>query len=456
VAFLDELAALVGPQYVRSRIGERMAYAYDATGEKHLPDAVVMPGSAAAVSAVLAVACRHGVPIVPRGAGTNLSGGTVPVRGGLVLNLTRMNRILAVDAEQRRAEVEPGVVNLQLNRQLAPLGLHFAPDPSSMKISTIGGNIAENAGGPHCLKYGVTTGHLLAVQLALHDGSLVELAEDDTYDLRALICGSEGTLGVVTRATVRLTPLPKAARTLLAVFDDLDRSCRTVSAIIGARIVPAALELMDRQNLALTRANGFGNYPEGAEAALIIEVDGDPEDLDEETDRIVAICRGEGAVAIQTAADEAERAAIWLGRRSNYGILASTSPYLWTQDVTVPRNRLPEMLREVLAIAARHGLQILTVAHAGDGNLHPLIPYNPGDPDETARVRQADLEILTACVRLGGSITGEHGIGIDKLAGMSLMFSRPQLDLMERVRQVFDPEGRVNPGKVIPARKGGW
>lgn len=456
MAFTDELQAVVGAQFVLSRLGERRAYAYDATGEKQMPDAVILPGSAAEVAACLRIAKKHGVPIVPRGAGTNLSGGTVPVQGGLVVNLTRMNRILEIDLPNRRATVEPGIINLKLNDALRPLGYCFAPDPSSHKVSTIGGNIAENAGGPHCLKYGVTTSHIHAVQLALEDGELVELTDEDAYDLRALVCGSEGTLGVVTSATVRLSPLPKGARTLLAIFDDLDRSCQAVSAIIAARIIPAAMELMDRQNVELTRASGFGAYPEGAEAALVIEVDGDPEDLDDEAERIAAICRSKGAVQVRTASDQAEQDSLWLGRRANFGVLARTSPYIWTQDVTVPRNRLPEMFREVYAIAARHGLRILTVAHAGDGNLHPSIPFNPHDQDERERVRQADLEIVAACVRLGGSISGEHGIGTDKLEGMRLMFTQEQMDLMMQVRRVFDPHERMNPGKVIPTPKGGY
>jgi glycolate oxidase len=456
MAFLDELQAVLGTNSVHSRLGERMAYAYDATGEKHLPEAVALPTTAEQVAACLRIAKQHAVPVVPRGAGTNLSGGTLPVVGGLVLNLIRMNRIRSIDVARRRADVEPGVVNLALNQALHPLGYHFAPDPSSMKISTVGGNIAENAGGPHCLKYGVTSGHVIAVQLATADGDLVELGEDDAYDLRGLICGSEGTLGVVTRATVRITPLPKAARTLLAVFDDLDRCCRTVSAIIAAQIIPAAMELMDRGNLDLTRDAGLYAFPEGAEAALIIEVDGDPEDLPEESERIEEICWASGATAVRSAADEAERAAIWLGRRSNYGVLARTSPYILTQDVTVPRNRLPEMLREVLEIGARHGVRILTVAHAGDGNLHPTIPFNMHDPDQRERVHRADLEILAACVRLGGSISGEHGIGIEKLAGMNLMFGPSQLAFMDRIRQVFDPSKQLNPGKLLPAPKGGY
>lgn len=453
---LEELRAALGPDAVRTAPAERMSYSYDATGEKHLPDAVLMLSSTQQVATALRIAAAHGTPVVARGAGTNLSGGTLPTHGGLVFNLLQMNRVLSIDTERRRADVEPGVVNLTLNRVLQPLGFHFAPDPSSGKVSTVGGNIAENAGGPHCLKYGVTTGHVLAVELATADGKLIELTGEDGYDLRALVVGSEGTLGIVTRATVRITPLPRAARTLLATFDDLDRACQTVSRIIAAQIIPAALELMDRANLEITRSSGIYPFPEGAEAALIIEVDGDPEDLGEEAEAISGICREMGAVAIEAAETEEQRARLWYARKANYGIQAQTSPYIWAQDVTVPRPRLPEMLREVVAIGKRLGVRIMTVAHAGDGNLHPAMPFDPHDPDERARVRQADLEILAACVRLGGSISGEHGIGIDKLPGMDLMFRPHELRLMESVRRVFDPDGRMNPGKLLPVPKGGW
>lgn len=456
MSLVADLQAVVGRDFVRTGLGERMAYAYDATGEKHLPDLVAFPGSAEEVAACLRLAGRHRVPVVARGAGTNLSGGTVPLLGGVVLNLLRMDRIRRVEMTGRRAEVEPGLPNGRLNQHLRPLGLHFAPDPSSMRVSTIGGNIAENAGGPHCLKYGVTTGHVLALQIATAEGELLELTEEDPFDLRGLVIGSEGTLGVVTRATVRLTPLPRAVRTMLAVYGDLYQSGRSVSGIIAAGMIPAALELMDRENLSLTRRAGFGAFPANAEAALIIEVDGDPEDLAEEVAAITAICRREGATEVRVADSEAERDAIWLGRRANYGVLAQTSPFVWTQDVTVPRHRLSEMLQEVTVIGRRIGLPICTVAHAGDGNLHPTIPFNPQDPAERERVRQADLAIVAACLRLGGSITGEHGVGFDKLPGMELMFTPEQQALMHRVRRAFDPTGLLNPGKLLPAPKGGF
>lgn len=452
----EDLKAVLGSKHVRTGLGERMAYAYDATGEKSIPELVVFPASVDEVAACLKLARRHRTPVVVRGAGTNLSGGTVPIRGGLVVNLLRMDRILSIDPLRRLAVVEPGISNHRLNQTLRPLGLQFAPDPSSMVVSTIGGNIAENAGGPHCLKYGVTSGHVTALQLVTAQGEVLELTDEDAFDLRGVVIGSEGTLGVVTRATLRLTPLPPAVRTMLAVYDSLQEAGRSVSEIIAAGIIPAALELMDRENLSLTRRAGFAAFPDQAEAALIVEVDGDPEDLEEEAAAIEAICRREGAVAVRKAASESEREEIWRGRRATFGVLAQSSPFVWTQDVTVPRHRLPEMLQEVQEIGRRFGLKIATVAHAGDGNLHPTIPFNPRNTMERERVRKADHAVVAACLRLGGSITGEHGVGLDKLPGMVQMFTASQLVLMARVRRAFDPEGLLNPGKLLPSPKGGF
>lgn len=454
------LLSAVGPEHLRTRPFELRAYAYDATGEKHLPAAVVFPGSPEEVAACVRIARSHGLPVVARGAGTNLSGGTTPVAGGLVLNLSRLNRVLAIEPENGRAVVEPGVTNGALQAALKPYGYFFAPDPSSQRVATIGGNVAENADGPHCLKYGVTAGHVLALQVVTAEGDLLELgsplAEDPGYDWPGLFCGSEGTLGIITRAAVRILPLPAATRTLLAVFADLEASSRAVAEIIAAQIIPAALELIDGATIDLARASGFGAYPEGAEAALVIDVDGDPADLSEESDRIVEILHATGALSVRAARDEAEAAELWLGRRASYGAMARTSPFIWTQDVTVPRDRLPEMLRAIMAVGRELGLSLITVAHAGDGNLHPSIPFNPHDPRDVERVRQADAAIIDACLRLGGSITGEHGVGLDKLPGMLQMFSPAQLAFMRRVRQALDPEGFLNPGKLLPTPKGGF
>ena len=456
---LDELTAALGAAHVRVALRERRAYAYDATAEKHTPAAVVFPGSAAQVAAVVRAAGRHGVPVVPRGAGTNVSGGTTPHLGGIVLNLTRLNRIEAIDAAGRRARVQAGVTNAALNAAAVPHGFFFAPDPSSYRVATLGGNLAENSGGLHCLKYGVTTHHVLSLQVVLADGSIAELggeAEDAPgYDLAGILVGCEGTLGVITAATVRLVPLPEGTRTLLATFADLEACVATVSAIIAARIVPAALELVDRASIAVVNASLGQVYPE-AEAALVIEVDGRAAELDPQAEAIAALCRAGGATTVRRAHDAAEAAALWAGRRAMFGCLARMSAYVWAQDVTVPRGRLVPMLRRVMAIGREYGLSICTVAHAGDGNLHPCIPFDPREPGARERVHQADLAILRACVELGGSITGEHGVGIDKLPGMPLMFSPTQLGLMFDLRDALDPRRLLNPGKAVPLRTAGF
>lgn len=457
--FLADLRAAVGSEHVRSARHELLAYAYDATGEKYAPHAVAYPATAAEVAACVRAARQHGVPLVPRGGGTNLSGGTLPVHGGLVLHFVRMQRILDIDLPNRRCRVEPGATNLSLSQALAPLGYYYAPDPSSQKVSTIGGNIAENAGGPHCLKYGVTTGHVLAIQVCTAEGELIwlgsPLEEHPGLDLTGVFCGSEGTMGVVTEAVVRILPLPEGYRTALAIFADLDACSRTVSAIIAAKIIPAAMELMDRPSLKVCRDSGYTVFPEGAEAALVVEVDGIDADLDTEIEQIAAICREYGAT-VHMAKDAATRAQLWHGRRSMGGSLARLSPYMWTQDVTVPRNLLADMIREVNALAEKYGLQVATVAHAGDGNLHPAIPFDLHDEEMRARVKALDAEIINACIRLGGSITGEHGVGIDKLQGMELSFTPAQLGYMHTVRLTLDPTSMMNPGKNLPVRRGGF
>lgn len=456
VASLEDL---LGPQWVRRRPRDLLAYAYDATGEKHLPGAVVFPGSTAEVAAVMRLARAHGVPVVPRGAGTNVSGGTLPVAGGLVLAMQRMNRVLSIDPVSRRAVVEPAVTNLAIQEALAPYGFFYPPDPSSHRVSTIGGNCQENSGGPHCVKYGVTANHVRGVELVLADGSVVMLggeAEDwPGYDLTGVVVGAEGTLGVVTRVVLHILPLPEAVQTILAVYRDLEACVRSVSDIIAARIVPAALELLDREFIRVIQASMDAGYPLDAEAVLVVEVDGPPEGLADQAERIAGICRRGGAVRVEAAAAAADRERLWQGRRAAYACLARVNNFLWVMDMTVPRHRLVEMMRQVLAICRRHGVEVYTVAHAGDGNLHPIIPFKPSDAASRARVRAADREILQACVAMGGSISGEHGIGTDKIEQMRLQYDEAALDLMRRVQRAFDPGGLMNPGKNVPMRTGG-
>lgn len=463
LTLVTELSALLGSRWVRYGPRDLLSYAYDATGEKHPPDVVVFPSTTDEVAACVRLARRHGLPVVPRGAGTNLSGGSLPVRGGMVVNLVRMNQILWIDTAGRQAAVQAGVTNGALQEALAPHGFFFAPDPSSMRVSTIGGNIAENAGGLHCAKYGVTTNHVIGATAVTSDGEVIELGgrvEDAPgLDVLGLFTGSEGTLGIVTEAVLRILPLPGETRTMLAVFDDVSDCVAAVAGLVAARVIPAALELMDRGMIGTVRVSSAGaaaSYPEDASAVLVIDVDGDPEDLPSELERLESVLRAHRVREIRRAQDEAERDALWLGRRSAYGSLARLSPSVWTMDVTVPRDRLVEMLDRVNALGREYNLPVFTVAHAGDGNLHPTLPFNGHDPAERVRLMKLDAAIQAACAALGGSITGEHGVGVEKLPGMGIMYGPEQLELMQRARRALDPEDRMNPGKAIPARKGAF
>ncbi len=452
-------AALVqafGPRRVLTDSRDRMAYAYDATGEKYLCDAVFFPESTAEVVEAVRIARRHGLPVVPRGAGTNISGGTLPVRGGLVLAMNRMNRILAIDPDDRIAAVQPGVPNIQLQQALAPHGFFFAADPGSHRVSTLGGNVAENSGGPHCLKYGVTTNHVRGLEVVLADGEVVRVGgrtqeAPPGYDLLALLVGAEGTLAVVTAIDLHILPLPPSRRTILAVYDQLEAAATTVSAIVAARLVPASIELLDRGMIACVEPFAHAGYPADADAVLLIEVDGTPAAVERAAARIAEIATGSGARQVRSARDQAEQDALWLGRRVAYGAAARLSAHVWTQDVTVPRDRMVEALRAVEAIGRKWRVQVVTVAHAGDGNLHPLIPFNPQDHDEVERMKAADHEIVAACVKLGGSVTGEHGVGIDKLPTLPLQYGPAELEVMQRLKRALDPDEVLNPGKAIPA-----
>ncbi|MDI3317216.1 MAG: FAD-linked oxidase C-terminal domain-containing protein [Bacillota bacterium] len=428
--------------------GELAVYGYDATGKAAWPEAVFLPETEAEVRRVLELSARLGFRVIARGAGSNLSGGTVPRRGGLVLAFNRMRAVLEVDAERLRARVQPGVVNLDLQETLRPYGLFYAPDPASHRVSTLGGNVGENAGGPRCVKYGVTSRHVAGLRVVLADGRALELGrEEGRLDLRGLVVGSEGTLAVVTEVEVVLTPCPPRVVTLLAAFATVEGALSAVSAIVAAGVVPASLELMDRASIATVQPFVRGVYPEDAGAVLLVELDGDERHVEAELERVEALLEASGA-RWRRARDEAEREALWLGRR------AATNRRGWSEDVAVPPSRLVEMMRRVEAIAAGHGLEILTVAHAGDGNLHPLLTFDPADPESVRRMHAADDAILAACVELGGSITGEHGVGVDKLPNLGRMYAAVELERMARVKRAFDPEERLNPGKAVPDVEG--
>jgi len=450
-----ELEAIVGRDGVLTQEAERRVYDGDAyTLHRALPDAVALPRTTEEVARIVRICARRGVSIVARGAGTGLSGGATPILGGLVLSTMRMSRILAVDPDRRLVTAQAGATNASLSRAAAPYGLHFAPDPSSQVASTIGGNVAENAGGPHTLKYGVTVNHVAALTVVLADGRVTRLGstagDAPGPDLVGLFVGSEGTLGIVTEVTARLTPSPESWRTLLAVFDDVNACTETVTGIIAAGIVPAAMEMIDQVILrAIERALHVG-FPEDAAAVLVVEVDGPEPGLDRDADAVEAICRRQGAREVRRATDEQERARLWMARKKGVGTVGRLAPNMVTQDGVIPRTRLPEALARVAEIGRRHRIRVCNVFHAGDGNLHPCIVYDQRDTDEVRRVESANREIVELCVALGGSITGEHGVGIEKLSFMTAMFGPSDLDVMRAVRHALDPERLLNPGKLLP------
>ena len=449
------LAAIVGERQVLQRPSELLVYTSDGLpGYRHHPALAVFPRTRDELIAVVRLLAREQVAFVPRGAGTGLSGGAL-AEGTVLLGLNRLTRVVSVDAENRLAVVEPGVVNVHLTRAVAPLGLHYAPDPSSQAACTIGGNVAENAGGPHCLKYGVTLNHVVALTVILPDGEIVSLGSADGevpgYDLLGTFVGSEGCFGVALDVTVRLSRNPQAVRTLLADFTSLDAAARATSSIIAAGIVPAALEMMDQATIAAVEASIYAaGYPGDAAAVLLLELDGLAAGIDEDAERLRTICLDGGAREVRVARDEAERTRLWQGRKKAFGAMGRVSSHLVVQDAVIPRTRLPEVLRAIARIGEREQLTVCNVFHAGDGNLHPNIPYNANDPEESARVHRAMKAIMQTCVDAGGSVTGEHGIGLDKLDYMPLIFTPESLDAMCRLRDAFDPERRANPGKVVP------
>jgi glycolate oxidase len=457
---LEELARIVGPAGLVHESEELMVYECDGyTLERSRPELVVLPGSSREVAAVVRALHRRDVRFVPRGAGTGLSGGCLPVRAPVMIGMSRMTRIVEVDVENRSARVEAGVVNREVSAHVAPHGLYYAPDPSSQPACTIGGNVAENSGGPHTLKYGVTTNHVLSIELVLADGTVVELggACDDApgYDLRGVAIGAEGTFGLVTEATLRLLPLPEGCQTMLAIFERVDDASAAVSGIIAAGIVPAALEMMDGLMVEAVEAAYHFGFPSDAEAVLIIEIDGLRAGLARQTERIVSVCGAHRARGVRVAADEAERALLWKSRKRAFGAVGRLAPNYCTQDGVVPRTKVPDILRIIRRIGEEHGLRVANVFHAGDGNIHPILLYDERDPGQVERVLAAGRRILEACVALGGSLTGEHGIGVEKMDLMPLLFDEADLDLMRRVRRVFDPELRVNPHKIFPAESAG-
>lgn len=456
---IENLRAIVGSASVLSETEELLVYECDGLPQhKHRPLAVVFPDSTEEVAQVLRLLAREGVSFSPRGAGTGLSGGALALGRGVTIELARMRRLLKIDEENRLAIVQTGMVNAQLSRAALPFGLHYVPDPSSQASCTIGGNIAENAGGIHCLKYGMTVDHVLAARVVLAGGEIVELKSPALgaigYDLLGVFVGSEGTFGIATEATLKLVPLPKAVRTLLAVFADVDDASRAVSAIIAAGLVPAALEMMDGAIIRAVEASVFAaGIPLDVEAALLVELDGLEVGLDKEAARAEKICREHGARDVKTASDEQERKRLWAARKGAFGAMGRISPDTMLQDAVVPRSRLPEVLASTYRIGAKYGLRVANVFHAGDGNLHPFLCFDARHAEEVRRVKEASRELMETCVRAGGSITGEHGVGLDKSDYLPLIFSADDMDTMLSVRAAFDPTGLCNPGKIIPTSR---
>jgi glycolate oxidase subunit GlcD len=456
-ALIKELRNIVGRENVLAEPAELLVYECDGLPQhKHPPCAVVFPTSTEETSEVLSLLSQEGVSFAPRGAGTGLSGGALAIDRGVVIELARMRAILKIDTENRLAVVQTGLVNAHLSRAVAQYGLYYAPDPSSQPSCTIGGNIAENAGGIHCLKYGTTTDHVVGARVVLADGTVVDLGgATPGYDLLGVFVGSEGTFGIATEATVKLLPIPQAVRTLLADFTDVDDASRAVSAIISAGMLPAALEMMDNAIIRAVEASVFtAGLPIDAQAVLLVELDGIEAGIDDDAAQAEAILSEHGARSVRRAKDETERKKLWAARKGAFGAVGRLSPDIMIQDAVVPRSRLPEVLAETYRISARYNLKLANVFHAGDGNLHPLICFDLRRGDDLERVRQAGREIMETCVRAGGSITGEHGVGLDKSSYLPLIFSDDDMDAMLQVRAAFDPSGLCNPGKIIPLPRG--
>jgi glycolate oxidase len=454
VTFLSELRGLVRRDAVLHDPTDLLTYEADALVHlRATPGAVVLPRDTAEVQAVVRLCGRHGVPFVARGHGTGLSGGALPRPDGVLISLSRMTRIRHVDIDNQFVVVEPGVTNLEITRRVAPFGCYYAPDPSSQVVCSIGGNIAENSGGAHCLKYGFTVHHVLGVEVVLPNGDIVRLGgptlDPPGLDLLGVLVGSEGTLAVVTEATVRILRRPESVLTLLAGFPSIDAAGEAVSAIIGCGIVPAAVEMMDRLTIDAAEAAVHPNFP-ASSAVLIVELDGPGVEVRELFATVERVCRQAGAETVEIAGDAAARDRIWKGRKAAFAAMGRVSPNYYVQDGVVPRTRLPEVLRRIRDLEARSGLRIGNVFHAGDGNLHPLICYDESIPGQAAHAEQVASEILQYCIDAGGALTGEHGVGADKKAYMPRMFSDEDLDTMQRVRCAFDPSGLCNPGKVFP------
>ena len=452
---IEALQRLVGTGNLLTKEEEKLVYECDGlTMFKTIPEVVVFPTSTSLVAEVVRLADREQIPFVARGGGTGLSGGALAVDGGMMIALTKLDSILDIDIDNQRAVVQPGVVNLWITQAVSAQGYYYAPDPSSQQACTIGGNVAENSGGPHTLKYGVTTNHVLGLEVVLPDGRIIETggpAEDyPGYDLTGILVGSEGTLGIVTKVIVRLMRKTEAVKTLMAVFESMDDASNAVSDVIGQGIVPAAIEMMDQLALEAVEAYIHAGYPTDAGGVLLIELDGLRDGMEEIATQIIDIAHKHNAREVRVARDDRERELLWLGRKRAFGAMGRISPSYYVQDGVIPRTRLPEVLRHIRDISARYAIRIANVFHAGDGNLHPLLLYDERDADQRQCVLKASEEIMRVCAAVGGSLSGEHGIGIEKRDDMPLVFTEQDITVMQYVRTVFNPRNLCNPGKIFP------
>ncbi|MCA9848207.1 MAG: FAD-binding protein [Dehalococcoidia bacterium] len=457
-SLIRELQEALGASNVLHEPEDLVVYEYDATIERSLPDVVVFPATAEDVAAAVRLAVKYDLPVVPRGSGTGLSGGAVPIKGGILIVMTRMNRILEIDADNRVAVVQPGVINLHLQNALAEYGLLYAPDPSSQRVCTIGGNIANNSGGPHTLAHGSTVNHVLGLEVVLPDGRIVRLGgrvpDAPGVDLRGLFVGSEGTLGIVTEATLRLVRQAPATRTLLAIFDSVAAASEAVSTVIRRGVIPVAMEMLDQEIIRIVEPRIHAGYPLDAGAVLLIEVEGVPDGVAADSAVVEQACRDTGAREVRSADEAEERERLWEGRKAAIGAIGGAAPAFYLLDGVVPRTKLPEVMTQVLELCREYGFACGNVFHAGDGNLHPNIMFDPTIPGATERVLELGGAIMRACVDAGGSVTGEHGIGLEKRSYMEWVFSEADLDAQRSVREAFGPADRFNPCKVLPGGHG--
>jgi glycolate oxidase len=452
-----KLRRIVGKDAVLDQPNDLLLYEYDGSIERGLPEYVVFPQTTGHVAAIMKLAKKENLAIVPRGAGTGLSGGSIARQGGIVLAFARMNKILEIDLENERAVVQPGVVNLDLTKAVEAQGFYFAPDPSSQKACTIGGNVAENSGGPHTLANGVTVNHVTGLEVVMPDGRIIELGGKSTdfpgLDLTGFFVGSEGTLGIATKITVKLSRTPEATATLLVIYNTVDDAAKTVVALTGACITPAALELLDGWTLRAVEAGTHAGYPVDSGAVLLLELEGLRERVEEDAMLAAQICREAGAREVRRAQDEAERQRLWSGRKNAFGAVGRISPSYYVQDGVIPRTKIPQTLAHIEQVSKKYGLQIGNIFHAGDGNLHPLILFDNRSAEQTQKTIAAGREILEYCISVGGSITGEHGVGMEKMDMMDVLFNEDDLTVMHRLKDVFNPDGALNPQKMLPTTR---